>query len=156
MPIPKFMGRGGNRHPVPLGGFIRDILSSGGPTWGANIYRQYKEAVQAVPYTGKRGTPLKSGRRRRAGSYDYFSHYLHVCESLGLIRRIEGRTQPAVQHSAGGYDPGAPDINPDPNKPNVPNFQEAQFWELVPGMENALEWDDPWGSRYPSSRIRRK
>jgi len=147
MPIPKFIGRGGNRHPVPLGAFVRDILSSGGPTWGANIYRQYKEAVQAVPYTGKSGKPLKSGRRRRAGSYDYVKHFLKVCESLGLIRRIEGRTQPAVQHSAGGYDPGAPDLN-------IPNFPEAQFWEIVPGMENASEWADPWGARYPNSRLK--
>jgi hypothetical protein len=147
MPIPKFIGRGGNRHPVPLGYFIRDILSSGGPTWGSNIYRQYKEAVQAVPYMGKRGQDLKSGRKRRAGSYDYFSHYLHVCEALGLVRRIEGMTQAPVQHTAGGYDPGAPDLV-------VPNFQQAQFWEIVPGREGASEWADPWGSRYPSSRIR--
>lgn len=147
MPIPKFVGRGGNRHPVPLGFFIRDVLVSGGSTWGANIYRQYKEAVQAVPYTGKSGKPLKSGRRRRAGSYDYVKHFLKVCESLGLIRRIEGRTQPAVQHSAGGYDPGAPDLQ-------IPNFPEAQFWEIVPGQENASEWADPWGARYPNSRIK--
>jgi hypothetical protein len=145
-PIPKFVGRGGNRHPVPLGYFIRDILTSGGPTWGSNIYRQYKEAVQNVPYMGKRGKPLKSGRRRRAGSYDYFSHYLHVCESLGLVRRIEGMRQPAVEHSAGGYDPSAPNLT-------VPNFQEAQFWEIVPGMENDSTWADPWGAKYPSSRI---
>jgi hypothetical protein len=147
MPIPKFVGRGGNRHPVLLGAFIHDILISGGPTWGSNIYRQYKEAVQHVPYTGKSGKPLKSGRRRRCGSYDYFSHYLHVCESLNLIRRIEGRTQPAVQHTAGGYDPGAPDLQ-------VPNFQEAQFWEVVPAQENSPDWHDPWGSAYPSSRMK--
>ncbi len=147
MPIPKFIGRGGNRHPVPLGYFIRDVLRTGGPTWGANIYRQYKEAVQAVPFKGKHGRELKSGRRRRVGSYEYFSHYLHVCESLGLIRRIEGLTQPAVQHTAGGFDPGAPELQ-------VPNFQEAQFWELVPGMEDAPEWQDPWGSKYPSSRMK--
>ncbi len=146
-PIPKFIGRGGNRHPVPLGNFIRDILSSGGPTWASNIYRQYKEAVQAVPYTGKRGTPLKSGRKRRAGSYEYVKHYLHVCEALGLIRRIEGRTQPPVQHSAGGYDPGAPDLQ-------IPGFQDAQFWELVPGQESNPDWHDPWGTLYPSSRVR--
>jgi hypothetical protein len=147
MPVPKFVGRGGNRHPVLLGEFIRDVLTSGGPTWGANIYRQYKEAVQGVPYVGKRGRPLASGRKRRAGSYAYFQHYLHVCEALGLIRRVEGMRQPAVQHSAGGYDPGAPDLQ-------VPGFQEAQFWEIVPGRENASEWRDPWGARYPNSRIR--
>jgi hypothetical protein len=149
MPIPKYTGRGGNRHPIPLGLFIRDILSAGGPTWGSNIYRQYKEAVQAVPFTGKRGTALKSGRKRRCGSYDYVSHFMHVCEALGLIRRIEGMTQPALQHTAGGYDPGAPQLQ-------VPNFAEAQFWELVPGTENDPSWHDPWGTRYPSSRVKLK
>ncbi len=147
MPIPKFIGRGGNRHPILLGFFIRDILTSGGPTWGSNIYRQYKEAVQAVPYIGKSGRPLKSGKKRRAGSYEYLKHYLHVCEKLGLIRRIEGRTQPAVQHVAGGFDPGAPDLQ-------VPGFQESQFWEIVPGRENDSDWSDPWGALYPSSRMK--
>ncbi|MDD5229743.1 MAG: hypothetical protein PHC43_00280 [Candidatus Marinimicrobia bacterium] len=149
MPIPKFVGRGGNRHPVLLGYFIRDVLQSGGPTWGANIYRQYKEAVQAIPYIGLRGKALKSGKKRKPGSYNYFTHYLHVCEELGLIRRIDGMTQPAVQHTAGGYDPSAPELQ-------VNNFQDAQFWEVVPGSLGASEWSDPWGSLYPSSRIRLK
>lgn len=147
MPIPKFVGRGGNRHPVLLGAFIRDILISGGPTWGSNIYRQYKEAVQNVPYTGKSGKPLKSGRRRRCGSYDYFSHFMHVAEKIDLVRRVEGLSQPAVQHTAGGYDPSAPAVC-------VPGFQDVTFWEIVPGRENASEWNDVWGSAYPSSRLK--
>lgn len=147
MVLPRSMGRGGNRHPVPLGYFIREVLQTGGPTWASNIYRQYKAAVQAVPRIGKRGKAINGGPKRRVGSYDYFTHYLHVCEDLGLVRRIPGMTQPAVEHTAGGYDPGAPELQ-------VPNFQEAQFWELVPGREGASEWNDPWGARYPSSRMK--
>ena len=147
--LPKFIGRGGNRHPIQLGIFIRDTLVSGGPTWGSNLYRQYKQAVAAVPYNGKQGKPIKGGRKRRCGSYDYFSHYLHVCESLSLIRRIQGMRSPAVAHSSGGFDPGAPDLQ-------VPGFQETQFWEIVPGRENADDWNDPWGSKYPNARIRVK
>lgn len=146
-PIPKFVGRGGNRHPIPLGYFIRDILVSGGPTWSSNIYRQYKDALTNVPYTGKSGKPLKSGRKRRAGSYDYFNHFMHVAEKVGLIRRVEGMSQPAVQHTAGGYDPSAPPLS-------VPGFQDVTFWEVIPGQENASEWSDVWGSAYPSSRLK--
>jgi hypothetical protein len=146
-PIPKYIGRGGNRHPQPLGFFVRDILSGGGPTTGSNIYRQYKAAVQGEPYTGKRGEAKKSGPKRRVGSYEYVSHFLHVAESLGLIRRVEGGTQPAVEHTANGYDPGAPALA-------VKNFAPAQFWEIVSGKEGDSRWADVWGSKYPSCRIK--
>ena len=148
---PRIPSKGGNRHPVALGGTIYRILSAG-DTWGQNMYRQYKADVQAVPYTTRSGKLIK-GRKRPVGSYNYFMHYLHVCESLGLIERVimgkdrKGnsiyKTQPAVEHTAGSYDPTAPDIT-------VPEFQQAQFWHLL--VDDPARFKDPWGTKYPSSR----
>jgi len=138
MVLPRTRGSGGNKHPVPLGGTILEVLSQG-DTWGQNIYRQYKAKVKGTPYTDRFGKPI-TGRKRPVGSYNYFMHYMHVCESLGLIARVLGKTQPAVMHVSGGFNPAAPDIT-------MPEFQEAQFWHLLDG--DPSKWEDPWGDKYP-------
>ena len=60
MPIPKLIGRGGNRHPIPLGFFVRDILNSGGPTWGSNLTGSIKRQCRPCLILGKAVNRLRA------------------------------------------------------------------------------------------------
>lgn len=73
--------RGGFRRPIKFGPFIRDFLSVNPETWAYEVYRAYKEALEAIPLSRKRG-------KRRVPSYHSFSKYLWILRQLGLIEYV--------------------------------------------------------------------
>ena len=73
--------RGGFRRPIKFGPFIRDFLSVNPETWAYEVYRAYKEALEAIPLSRKRG-------KRRAPSILSFLKYLWILRQLGLIEYV--------------------------------------------------------------------
>lgn len=72
-------GRGGNRHPLSVRGFILNHLAVAGEDYGASIHRAYKQELDRIA--------RENGRRYRyhRPSFSSFSKKMNLLSREGLI-----------------------------------------------------------------------
>jgi hypothetical protein len=129
---------GGYAQPIQLSIFIRDYLADGRETWGFDVYRAYREAVDATPYSGRKlhkrkradgSTYTKSGRG--CISYSGFRSYLFYARKAGLIEYVTNpdgtiKEEPAVD-KAGNF---------------APHLAPTKFLRAVPSRINDPGWSN--------------
>jgi len=156
MTLPRKPRRGGFHRPVKLGLFIRDYLLQVPEAGTHEIYRAYKEEVQATAYppiktstrtvrtkivggkTKKERLPRYTQRRdkRRTISYEGFRKYIYILKRLGLIEETGG-TNPAL----GSYPEAGGILAP------------VKLLRIVDASQEEA-WNDPWEALYPGKRGR--
>ncbi len=124
--------RGGFRRPIQLSLFIRDAMSNGRQTHAFEIYKEYKEAVRAIP-------PRKKGcAKRRCISYHGFLDYMFILRKLGLIEYVKtpgGRIVHEVATTKGGDEEAA-------------YLAKTNIIQIVSGQESNPAWQNPWQASY--------
>ena len=136
---------GGYAQPFQLSLFIRDYLADGRETWAFDLYRAYRELVDATPYSKKKQrsrkradgtTYLKSGRR--CISYAGFRSYIYMARKAGLIEYVlnpDGtvKEEDAVD-KAGNY---------------APHLAKTKFFRAVLSRINDSGWSNLQRAAYP-------
>lgn len=102
---------GGFARPIQVSLFIRDYLADGTETWAFNLYKAYKEEVQAqrrnidtgrmeyvYPYKRKNLQNV----RRKVCSYGSFRTYLYKARQLGLIEYVDPGSHDTQPMTKGG------------------------------------------------------
>lgn len=154
MTMPRLPKNGGFLRPVRLGEFIRDSLSSGRITWANELYREYKQKMEAIPLSDKRaGT-------RRVMSVNSFFIYLYACRKLNLLEyvdldgnpvpNVKVKGIPAIKGRAHITEPGYIEYTDDTGKvisdaPPRAGLYGKLYFHIIPGQENSSDWTDPMG-----------
>ena len=112
------------RIPRP-GEFIRDSLINGEVTWAHKLYREYRDAVRAVPLRRGRGT-------RKGMSYESFRRYLHGFRQLNLIEY--------VTDEAGHVEGSLPELTGGDLK------MPRNYFQMVPGAAGSSVWSNMWSA----------